>query len=103
LNRNINDRFIKLNIIDIVALLFSNYPHPLNVNLEICNILYEFFFKEDDMEVIAHVLNAFFDIYRDEDYNINLKNKGVIETMKAGVKEFQKRVNYFLKSILNQI
>jgi len=68
--------------------------------MEICNILYEFFFKEDDMEVIAHVLNAFFDVYKDEDYNINLINKGVINTMKAGVKEFQKRVkiinNYFI-------
>lgn len=93
MNKNINERFIKLNIIDIVALLYSNYPHSLNINLEICNILYEFFFKEDDMEVIAHVLNAFFDIYKDEDYNINLINKGVIETMKAGVKEFKKKVN----------
>lgn len=85
-----------MNIIDIVALLYSNYPHPINVNMEICNILYEFFFKEDDMEVIAHVLNAFFDIYKDEDYNINLINKGVIETMKAGVKEFQKRVKILI-------
>lgn len=68
--------------------------------MEICNILYEFFFKEDDMEVIAHVLNAFFDIYKDEDYNINLINKGVIETMKAGVKEFQKRVKNFSSYIL---
>jgi len=75
-----------------VSLLFSNFSHPLNLNLEICNILYDFFFKEDDMEIIAHVLNAFFDIYKDEDYNINLINKGVIETMKAGVKEFEKRV-----------
>lgn len=75
-----------------MSLLFSNFSHPLNLNLEICNILYDFFFKEDDMEIIAHVLNAFFDIYKDEDYNINLINKGVIETMKAGVKEFEKRV-----------
>ncbi len=60
--------------------------------MEICNVLYDFFFKEEDMEVIAHVLNAFFDIYKDEDYNINLINKGVIQTMKAGVKEYQKKV-----------
>jgi hypothetical protein len=77
-------------------MLFSNFSHPLNVNLEICNILYNIFFSENDMEVIAHVLNAFFDIYKDEDYNINLVNVNVINTMKAGVAEFSTRVNFYL-------
>ena len=48
------------------------------------------------MEVIAHVLNAYFDIYKDEDYNINLINKNVVGTMKAGVKEFQRKVRIIL-------
>lgn len=45
------------------------------------------------MEVVAHVLNAFFDIYKDEDYNANLIETNVINTMKAGVTEFGTRVN----------
>lgn len=73
-------------------MLFSNYPHELNINAEICNILYNIFFTENDMEVIAHVLNAFFDIYKDEDYNINLIKANVIPTMKSGIPEFRTRV-----------
>lgn len=78
-------------------MLFSNYQHDININLEICNILFNLFFTENDMEVIAHVLNAFFDIYKDEDYNINLFSVNIINTMKAGVSEFKNRVIYFIK------
>ena len=73
--------------------MFSNYSHTMEINLEICRILFDLFFSENDMEVIAHVLNAFFDIYKEEDYNKNLIEVNVINTMKAGVTEFGTRVN----------
>jgi hypothetical protein len=72
--------------------MFSNYTHTIEINFEICRILYDLFFSENDMEVIAHVLNAFFDIFKDEDYNKNLIELNVINTMKAGVTEFGTRV-----------
>jgi hypothetical protein len=92
LNDNITDSFIKINIIDIIGFLYSFKGHTLEVNLEICKLLHEMCLKENDMEVVSHVLNAYFDIYREDDLNINLKNVGVIELMRAGEKEFKKRV-----------
>ena len=80
--------------------MFSNYPHSIEINFEICRILYDLFFSENDMEVIAHVLNAFFDIYKDEDYNKNLIELNVINTMKAGITEFGTRVRYLFYLIL---
>lgn len=76
--------------------MFSNYSHSMEINLEICRILFDLFFSENDMEVIAHVLNAFFDIYKEEDYNKNLIEVNVIDTMKAGVSEFGARVNFLI-------
>lgn len=50
------------------------------------------FFNETDMEVISHVLNAYYDIYKEDDMNANLKIAGVIDLMNNGVKEFRTRV-----------
>jgi hypothetical protein len=91
LNNNINDTFIKINIIDIIGFLYS-YKHPIEANLEICKLLYDICLNESDMEVTSHVLNAYFDIYKEDDFNINLKNVGLIESMKIGVNEFKSRV-----------
>lgn len=52
---------------DCCFFLYSYYPDPMNVKMEIYNILYQFFLNEDDMWVIVHVLYALFDIYKDED------------------------------------
>ena len=48
--------------------------------------------NENDMEVTSHVLNAFYDIYTEDDYNFNLKSVGVVDAMKYGVNEFRSRV-----------
>lgn len=96
LNNNINDSFIKINIIDIIALIFA-YPgqHSKEENSEICKLLYNICLNENDMEVVAHVLNAYFDIYKEDDYDSNfiLKQNGVIDLMKLGVTEFKARVS----------
>lgn len=92
LNNNINDNFIKMNVIDIISLVFSFPGHSMSDNLEVCKLLHSIFFKESDMEVIGHVINAFFDIYKDEEYNQNLKAVGIIDLMKSGATEFKSRV-----------
>jgi hypothetical protein len=93
LNNNVDDRFIKINIIDIIAFLFSYKGHSAEANLEICKLLYSMCLNENDMEVTSHVLNAYYDIYGEDDYNFNLKSVEVIDAMKYGVNEFRSRVN----------
>lgn len=95
LNNNVDDRFIKINIIDVIAFLFSYKGHSAEANLEICKLLYSMCMNENDMEVTSHVLNAFYDIYGEDDFNFNLKSVGVIDAMKYGVNEFRSRVNLF--------
>jgi len=91
-NNNVDDRFIKINIIDIISFLFSYTGHSAENNLEICKLLFSICLKENDMEVTSHVLNAYYDIYGEDDYNFNLKSVGVIEAMKNGVCEFRSSV-----------
>ena len=95
LNNNINDSFIKINIIDIISFIFSNKGVTQADNLEVCKLLYNICLNENDMEVTSHVLNAYFDIYKEDDYesNLILKQVGVIELMKLGANEFKSRVS----------
>jgi len=92
LNNNVDDRFIKINIIDIITFIFSIKGHSSETNLEICKLLYSMCLNENDMEVTSHVLNAFYDIYAEDDYNFNLKSVGVVDAMKIGINEFRSRV-----------
>ena len=92
LNNNVDDRFIKINIIDIITFIFSIKGHSAEANLEICKLLYSMCLNENDMEVTSHVLNAFYDIYAEDDYNFNLKSVGVVDAMKFGINEFRSRV-----------
>lgn len=66
--------------------------HSVESNLEICKLLYNMFFNENNTEVLSHVLNAYYDIYKEDDMNVNLKSVGVIELMKMGTKEFRSKV-----------
>jgi hypothetical protein len=91
-NNNVDDRFIKINIIDIISFLFSYKGHSAENNFEICKLLFSICLNENDMEVTSHVLNAYYDIYGEDDYNFNLKSVGVVEAMKNGVSEFRSRV-----------
>jgi hypothetical protein len=84
---------VKINIIDIIAKFYSKNSHSSEANLEICNLLYSMCFKEKDVEVIAHILNAFFDIYSEDDYNYNLLKVGVINTMTEAIGVFREKVN----------
>ncbi len=98
LNNNINDSFIKINIIDIIALVFS-IPGRFSKedNFELCKLLLSICMNEKDTEVVAHVLNAYFDIYKEDDLesNVVLKSAGVVQMMKEGVTVFKSRVFLF--------
>jgi hypothetical protein len=96
MNNNINDTFIKINVIDIISFIFSNNTFKQEDNLEVCKLLYNICMNENDMEVISHVLNAYFDIYKEDDResNLILKSVGVVDLMKIGVTEFKTRVRY---------
>jgi hypothetical protein len=92
LNNNVDDRFIKINIVDIISFIFSTKGHSTETNLEICKLLYSMCLNENDMEVTSHVLNAFYDIYTEDDFNFNLKSVGLVDAMKYGINEFRSRV-----------
>jgi hypothetical protein len=94
LNNNINDSFIKINIVDIISYIYSLPGHSKEVNNEICKLLYNICLNEKDMEVLSHVLNAYFDIYKEDDYESNfiLRSNGVVDLMKLGVNEFKIKV-----------
>jgi hypothetical protein len=98
LNNNIHDSFVKINIIDIIALYFS-LPGKLTKedNEELCKLLLSLCTHEKDTECVAHVLNAFFDIYREDDYESNfvLKIVGVVEMMFQGISVYKLRVFFF--------
>lgn len=103
MNKHINDIFIKCNIIDIIALLYSNdefNSFHLEINLEICQLLNSMFYNEDNIEVLSHVINALMDIYQGDNAKINknLKRIGCIQLMKGGTNEFRTRMMTAKKS-----
>lgn len=97
LNNNISDSFIKINIIDIINFIFCEV-HSKEDNYEVCKLLYNICVNENDMEVTSHVLNAYFDIYKEDDFETNsiLKQVGVIDLLKLGTNEFKIRVRRIL-------
>lgn len=97
MNKYINDNFIKTNIIDIIGLLFSFEYHDQHffiANKEICNLLNSMFYNEANCEVLAHVINAFMDIYQWDDLEMDkiLFNSDVVKLMKKGTNEFKSRL-----------
>jgi hypothetical protein len=91
-NNNINDTFIKINIVDIIAKVFSKNLHTEEINFEICNLLKNLVMNENNVEVSSHVLNAFFDIWAEDYYNQNLIKGNIIELMKQGLPQFRSKV-----------
>ena len=96
MNKNINDPMIKINIIDILSFIFSKVNHSSLVNEEICAILFNFCLNETDIEVLAHVMNSFMDIWSEDNYNFVLKKLDIVEKMKSGLSEFKNKVIFVL-------
>ena len=81
---------IKINIIDIVSLIYSdenknNSNDFYLINKEINSLLKTLLYNEKNIIVIAHIINAFMDIYKwdDEILNKNLKNSEIFFCLKT--------------------
>jgi hypothetical protein len=91
-NNNIHDVFIKINLIDIVAKIYSKLVHNEMINADICKCLKDIVFNDNNVEVISHVLNAYFDIYSEDNFNKILLDSGIVEMMKVGLPQFKSKV-----------
>ena len=92
MNQNIEDQLIKINVIDILSFVFSKVMHNEAVNEELCVVLFNLCMNEVDIEVLAHVMNAFMDIWSEDNYNLVLKKLDIVEKMKCGINEFKNKV-----------
>ena len=103
MNKYIYDTFIKCNIIDIITFIYTKQTLTQNEykdNKELCNLLLTLFYNESHCEVLAHVVNAFMDIYQydDNERDVILKNSTVVNIMFKAHDEFHKRVGIALKN-----
>ena len=105
LNKFIFDDEIKINIIDIISLIYSDENKTNSndfylTNKEINSLLKTLLYNEKNLIVIAHIINAFMDIYKwdDEKLNKNLKNSEILILFKNGLNELKNKKNSLFKT-----
>ena len=86
--KNVNDNFIKCNIVDIISFC-ACADNKYTIGGDIKNLL----FSENDIEVLSHVINAFMDIFKNDDLESNkyLKEIDIINLFKKGISEFKNK------------
>ena len=103
-NYFLNDDYIKINIIDIISLIYSteitNDKSWYEVIQEINNLLMTLLYNEKNIEISSHVINAFMDIYQWDDIILNkiLKNSNVLNIMSNGLKTFKQKMENLYKT-----
>jgi hypothetical protein len=103
-NYFLNDDYIKINIIDIVAFIYSteitNDKNWYDIIKEINNLLITLLYNEKSIEIVSHVINAFMDIYQGDDPILNdiLKNSNVLNMMVKGTKPFKQKMENLFKT-----
>ena len=103
-NYYMNDDNIKINIIDIIAFIYStevtNDNNWYDKIKEINNLLTTLLYNEKNIEIASHVINAFMDIYQWDDLTLNqiLKNSNVLNIMNNGIKAFKKKMENVYKN-----
>ena len=103
-NYFLNDDYIKINIIDIVAFIYSteitNDKNWYEIIKEINNLLITLLYNEKSIEIVSHVINAFMDIYQGDDPILNdiLKNSNVLNIMIKGTKPFKHKMENLHKT-----
>ena len=103
-NYYMNDDYIKINIIDIIALIYSteitNDKSWYEIIQEINNLLVTLLYNEKNIEIASHVINAFMDIYQWDDEILNkiLKNSNVLNIMSNGSKNFKQKMENLYKT-----
>jgi hypothetical protein len=82
------DNFIKCNIIDIISFC-SCVDNKFSIGGELKNLL----FSENNIEVLSHVINAFMDIFKNDDFESNkyLKEIDIINLFSKGISEFKNK------------
>ena len=106
-NYYLNDENIKINIIDIIAFIYSteitNDNNWYEMIKELNNLLITLLYNEKNIEIVSHVINAFMDIYQWDDPPLNqiLKNSNILNIMSNGIKTFKKKMEnqYKLKEL----
>ena len=94
------DSFMKCNIIDIISFC-ACADNKYNIGGEIKNLL----FSESNIEVLSHVINAFMDIFKNDDFESNkyLKDIDIINLFSKGISEFKNKFkNAKKENILEQ-
>lgn len=86
--KKVKDNFIKCNIVDIVSFC-ACVDNKYNIGGELKNLL----FSENDIEVLSHVINAFMDIFKNDDLESNkyLKEIDIINLFSKGISEFKNK------------
>ena len=86
--KKVNDNFIKCNIIDIISFC-ACADNKYNIGGELKNLL----FSENDIEVLSHIINAFMDIFKNDDLESNkyLKEIDIINLFNKGISEFKNK------------
>ena len=86
--KKVKDNFIKCNIVDIISFC-ACVDNKFNIGGEIKNLL----FSENDIEVLSHIINAFMDIFKNDDLESNkyLKEIDVINLFSKGIVEFKNK------------
>ena len=86
--KKVNDNFIKCNVIDIIS-----FCACVDNNFKIGEGLKNLLFSENDIEVLSHVINAFMDIFKNDDLESNkfLKQIGVMDLFSKAVPEFKNK------------
>ena len=103
-NFYMNNDYIKINIIDIIALIYSteitNDKSWYEIIEEINNLLLTLLYNEKNIEIASHVINAFMDIYQWDDEILNkiLKNSNVLTIMLNGSKNFKEKMENLYKT-----
>ena len=103
-NYYMNDDYIKINIIDIIALIYSteitNDKSWYEIIQEINNLLVTLLYNEKNIEIVSHVINAFMDIYQWDDEILNkiLKNSNILNIMSNGSKNFKQKMENLYKT-----
>ena len=103
-NYYMNDDYIKINIIDIIALIYSteitNDKSWYEIIQEINNLLVTLLYNEKNIEIASHVINAFMDIYQWDDEILNkiLKNSNILNIMSNGSKNIKQKMENLYKT-----
>ena len=86
--QKVQDNFIKCNVIDIISLCAC-----VDNNFRIGESLKNLLFSENDIEVLSHVINAFMDIFKNDDLESNkyLKQIGIMDLFSKAVPEFKNK------------